>query len=141
MSGHRLAIALLVLLGGLVQGPGIDRCFGPQEQNAGCYFGVFARNFEHLGFGPTRGVPLGLTLLEDVSQGSPYLNHPPGHFWLNTIVGTEEWQLRIVTVLAAMLAAIFMFLLLVDLTGVLPAFAAGAIVELAPVTALFSQES
>jgi hypothetical protein len=133
----------LILLGALLYLPFLFAPLGPQEINAGYFFGPFANSWQHFGFFALRGVPLGPIefLPAEPSQGIPYLNHPPGTAWLTGAFADAEWRLRLPTVLATIASGILLFRLL---KGRMPAWAAataGLLLQTVPAMAFYSQVS
>lgn len=132
---------MLVVLGCLFHLPWIDRPFGGNEPNPAIYYGTYARNYERLGLLETRGSQLGPCLLEDISQGRINLRHPPGVSWLFWAFGTAEWQIRLVTVLGSLAAAILLYLFLVSMFGHWASLFGATVFLLSPNVAHYSQGS
>jgi hypothetical protein len=134
-------LALLAALGALLHAPWLDRPFGPMEINGANYFGVFARNWERLGFQTLRGVPLGFRDVDSIAQGSPYWTHPPGFAWLSAALGSAEWQIRLPTALGHAAAAVLAFALLRAALPPIAAALGGLAMLAAPVLAFYSLAS
>ncbi len=132
---------MLFVLGCVLYLPFIGRDFGSKEQNPGSYFGPFVRNYEKFGIVETGGMPLGVTLLDKAEYGVPYMHHPPGLFWLLYAFGTEEWQMRLPTMLGAIIAAVLTFLLLLRYLGRFESMLAGLVVLTSPVVFFYAQVS
>jgi len=132
----RLA-GLLAAIGCALHLPWIARPFGTMEINAANYFGVFARNWAKHGFWRVRGTPLAPFELADPAHGQVYFNHPPGFAWLSSVFGTAEWQLRLPTVIGAILASIITFRLLLPRLGRWPGFIGGLSVLTVPMFTFF----
>lgn len=112
-----LALLALVVVFGLQLGD-LDR---PWSGDIGgfvgaCWVGTAARNFERLGLGPSRGVPLVFAHPTVPTLVSPYVNHPPLAPWLfqagHHFLGRDIAALRIVSLAAALLLLLGLFLLL-----------------------------
>jgi len=107
-----VVLGCIALLAAALHAPGIHRPFGVHENNAGNYFGVFARNWERHGFGRLRGAPVGPYVTDDLAHAQPYLNHPPGFAWLVASLGSDEGALRTVTAIGHAATAMLLFVLL-----------------------------
>lgn len=139
--GRRLLAALLLLLVTvLMQGPRLDLPFGPAE-NSGDFYGKFSQVWQRFGFLELRGLPLGRLYADSIDRTSPYLNHPPGFLWLEGAFGTEEWQLRLPTVLGGWLAAVLLFELLRRSFGAPAALGASLLLLVTPMVSLLAQTS
>ena len=87
------------------------------EANLGHYFGPAVRIWQAIGFAEVRGAPCWLHWPAVPDNCFPYLNHPPGLFWLMYALGGDEWALRLPGVVGSWLAAIALFTLLIDRVG------------------------
>jgi hypothetical protein len=136
-----VAVAVLIGLGLSFHLPRIDRPFGGSDQNPGIYDATYARNYERLGLRETRGSQLGRYLLTDVSQGAVDVRHPPGVPLLYYAIGTAEWQVRLVTVVGSIVAAILLYLILTASFCHGASLFGAAVFLLSPNVALHSQAS
>ncbi|HEX6813135.1 MAG TPA: hypothetical protein VF384_16045 [Planctomycetota bacterium] len=143
MDVRRTGVWFTVLALGLAafHAPNLDAPFGLMHMNAGSYFGVFMRNWEHHGFWATRGLPIMPKLAETVASGMPYVHHPPGMSWLFHALGGQEWSIRLPTIAATFLAAIYWFRLCCTRLPRGVAMWSAAILAFSPALAVLCQAS
>lgn len=101
------ALGIPLLVATALHVPWLDDPFGPGANNAGSFFGVYARTWDRHGFFELRGLPVAMFGLGDPAQnGVAYLNHPPLAFWASA-GGDEPWRLRMPSFVAHLLLVLF----------------------------------
>ncbi len=133
-------VALVLLSSGTVL-PWMAVPLTSTDHTAGVYYGLFAQCFERFGFWELRGMPLWPQLPATPYDAALYQNHPPGHFWLAGAFGTEEWQLRLPTVVGLGLATLAIYRLLRRSLAAGWAFGGALLFAQFPVSQLFCQAS
>lgn len=107
---HRVAwFALLAVAVAAFHAGWLDEPLAALQLNAGLYFGVFAKNWQSLGFWDLRGLPLMHKVVAAPADGYPYVHHPPALSWLFFALGGKEWSMRLPSVIAGFVAAIFWY--------------------------------
>jgi hypothetical protein len=121
--------------------PRLAEPLGVLQFNAGLYFGPAVVNWERLGFAELRGVPLLHQAVNDISQGQPYLNHPPGLSWLFHWLGGREWSMRLPTAVASLVAALAWLRICRERFAALATWTSALVLLLCPGMAVLSQAS
>jgi hypothetical protein len=132
---------VLVALALALHAPWCSDSFGARETNGGIHFGIAAKNYETFGFAEVRGVPHVMLRPDRSLDAVPYLNHPPGLFWVMAAGGTREFAIRAPIVAAAILAVLAFLLVLRDRIGLRGAVVASIALVVSPALVQLSYES
>jgi 4-amino-4-deoxy-L-arabinose transferase-like glycosyltransferase len=141
MNRHTALLAILLLYAAGFRLIGLDRPFHDDLEGHGCFYGIQARNYLRFGWTQTHGMPL---LNAGQKPDTPvvfYPDHPPAVALLVAaaygLFGVGEWQTRLPTSIATIVAVWVLYLLLARFATRRIALIAAALFSATPMTLYF----